>query len=630
MDPEQERPSASEGVSERRPRELLVLLLLLALVVAGSTVVRARTAFSDPNFDVTDAKGMLKSDPALLAYIVERVRSADGLLPDDFRADPRVEHPDEVDLAAQFTVGQELLVANAYDLYEERGGTAPLHVFATWLMGLTAALAAVGVFGLTWELTRSSRWALVAALAWSVLPANYRTIGFVLIREDLSLPLFALHLWPLARAARTGSIPSYLAAGLLLLTALATWHAMSFLVALEVGVLLLWFLVTGQNALAARRAWIPVAVVGLGSLGVPALRATLAPLSAPMQLALALLAGASLGRTRRARTGVVVATWAALAGAAVGVSKLVGGGLGEYRHVYEVWWAKLTRLGVKPEDPNELSFDARLLWQGPFNGLDAAEAWRAGGWVLVLAVPAVLLLRSSDRRLAATVLFALVTLPVAWLMQRTVVVTGLLLPVVAVCAWAHRGVLGRVAVAVVLVLQSIAFSGYTRSFESPWYAHAWHARELAAAVDWVAANVPEGEAVVTDFVLGPALLLHTGRPIALQPKYETAESRARARELFEAYFHGTPEELRRLCLERFESRWLVIDRFTLWNVSRYTGGVPWSQRVPTFGTPAAATALRDSPVESMPGFELVYRTSPELLHPQGFPSDAVRIYRLEE
>ena len=42
------------------------------------------------------------------------------------------------------------------------------------------------------------------------------------------------------------------------------------------------------------------------------------------------------------------------------------GAPGEYRHVVEFFLAKLRFLGELPKDPSRLTFDVRLLWQGPF------------------------------------------------------------------------------------------------------------------------------------------------------------------------------------------------------------------------------------------------------------------------
>ena len=127
---------------------------LVAAVVVGSAV-RIHSALSLPGLASNSVEGMLKSDNALLYYVTQRIVESGGLPPDDFRADPRVEHPETSDLPAMLTVGQEFLVAWAFLAF---GADTPLHVISVIVMGILASLAAVGVYGLTRELTGSDGW----------------------------------------------------------------------------------------------------------------------------------------------------------------------------------------------------------------------------------------------------------------------------------------------------------------------------------------------------------------------------------------------------------------------------------------------------------------------------------------
>ena len=152
---------------------------------------------------------------------------------------------------------------------------------------------------------------MCAAVLYAIVPANYRTIGFILIREDGSLPFFALHLWLLARAVRVRSAVSIALAAVALVLALSTWHAMRFFVTLEAACVVAWFLRTGENPLAARRAWILPAILAAGALLVPVLLAKWFVLSFVMQAVAAHGArrvaraarGARAERTPRARAG---------------------------------------------------------------------------------------------------------------------------------------------------------------------------------------------------------------------------------------------------------------------------------------------------------------------------------------
>ena len=613
----------------------LLTAAALACLVLFSTGVRVAKALGDSNFDVRDPVGMLKSDPALLYYFTERIVESGGLPPDDFRADPLIEQPELVDVPATFTVGQEFLVAWCYLAI---GGRAPLHVVCVCVMGLVASLALVGAWGLTRELTGSRAWGLFAAALWALLPPSYRTIGFVLVREDLSFPLFALFLWLAARASRVGTRRAYALAGLALAAALATWHAMGFFLALGALCLFAHFLVTGRNAFQARHA-------GWAGVALPVAAIVPATSKASVLLGPAFAAGAALWLAgvlaRRAPRAPARSRrlWAALAlGIAGGCSWLLRGGSGDYAHVWDLIAAKLSRLGRLPVDPETLSFDTRLLWQGPFETLE--PGWMAaqlGAALLALPFAFRTLPREraggafGPRDLRQVVgLLALAALPAAWLVGRTLILPALLLPAL-VAAWlAGPGAPRRAALTAVVLLgaQLALFAWYVGRSEIRWYKPPGRQTEIARMVRAVDALVPPGAPVMADFMSSTAILACARRPIHLQPKYETERSRRRAERFLLGFFHDDPETFRRKVRESGCDH-LVVDRFTLWFLSRYAAGLPLAAREPAPGSAAAALLSQDqATLESIPGYELLYRSPPDVRQSNGEPYDFYRLYRL--
>ncbi|MBK7875581.1 MAG: hypothetical protein IPJ77_07495 [Planctomycetes bacterium] len=346
--------------------------LALIVVLLGAWA-RVHAALGDPNFDAQTVEGMLKSDPALLYYFIERILEAGGGLPADFRADPRILHPDTVDVLALFPLGMEFVIAWAREL---TGSTTPLHVFCLQVTSLLASLAALGVYGLALELTRRVEWALVALVAFAATWANYRTVGFVLVGEDFSVPWFALHLYLLARARRLGTRGSIVLAAVAWIAAVATWHATSFFVAIEAALVFAWFVRTGRNPLARGAGLFVLVAVVLGC-AVPILWSTRFVASLPMALLLGLYAaarlarGGSVGRPRL--VGAALGTAALVLAASFAASRLFGGGLTEYSHVWGLFAQKLAHLGTLPADPAELPGEVRLMWQGPFATASVSE-----------------------------------------------------------------------------------------------------------------------------------------------------------------------------------------------------------------------------------------------------------------
>lgn len=595
------------------------LAVLLLCCVLGAWV-RIETTLSLESFDAARPERMLQSDPALLYYFADRIVESGGLPPDDFRADPRLEHPETSDLPAMFTVGQEFLVAWSHLLF---GGNTGLHVTAVVVMGIVASLTAVGVYGLTRELAGSHAWAAFAAALFALTPANYRTLGFILVREDLSLPLFALHLWLLARAARLRTAPAFALAGLIGVASVATWHAMLFVVAVEAAVVFAWFLRTGENPLAVPRAWwFAVAVVG-GSLLVPVLRAKLFLVSPPVLLLgglglAALFERRRLGDSRVQRLASVGAVLLGL-GAVTGAQRLWPGRFGDYGHVLELLWAKLRYLGELPNDPAVLGFGARLLWQGPFET----------GWISaplsLLAVAGVLLpvavLRalpgwwkgSGDAGRLLVLGFALACLPLAVGVFRLVILAGIVAPVAIV--FLLRDVrAGTTAAWVVglLAVQGYLLSSHVRDYDTKldiWYQPV-RQQEMGAALRWMRDELPPDGAIAADFASSSAILAHTRHAVVLQPKYETSRSRERIERFVSGLYTTPPAQFHHLLRHDFRADYLLVDAGVLWG-QRYQGGLRRDAEAPVPGTAAAAFVTAEPPRQPIPGFRLLYKSSDE-------------------
>jgi hypothetical protein len=605
---------------------------MLLLAVGLGATIRIHTALTDPNFDVQSARPLLRSDPALLYYITDRIVEAGGLPPEDFRADRRVEHPDGADLPAMFSVGQELLVAG---LYRWLGGDAPLHVFCVWVMGIFASLAAVAVYGLTFELTRRVRWAVLAVSLYVVLEGNYRTIGFILIREDFSVPWFALHLWAAARAARVGSRRAIVAAAVTLGLAASTWHAMGFVISIEAACLFAWFLRTGRNPLAAPGALAFAGVLAAFAGAVPMLRAKLFGLSLPMQVMIALLGAAAWERLgRRPRQGTRIAGLLVLAVAFAGtsvVSGLLEGDREGYAHVFELMEAKVRHLGRLPEDPNELSFDSRLLWQGPFQTASASYYIGSLGFALpVLALALRFGVRGwrNGRGDAATMLLLAFTVTgavTAVLVRRTIILPSLTLPVVAavLLSRTRAGIPRTAMIAGGLAAQVVLFSVWLKDLRIPWYEPPSRNAELAHALDWIERHVPPGEPLAADFVNSTAVLAHTRHPILQQPKYETTRSRRRIEQFMTTFAHRSPEELRRWIRSQ-RCRYLLVDR-SFWLGAGYLLGFSTKRtRGPPPGTAITALCSRDPRVlNGQAGFRLLYRS------PEDLGGDSFRVFAVD-
>ena len=620
MEQEGEAQPQQVGDEMSPARDRVIGWSLFAVAFALCAFVRIFFTVHDVNFDPDSPAGLLRSDQGLIYYVTERIAESGGSPPADFRADPLIRHPGTADIPAMFSVGQEFLVAWAFSAL---GGDVPLHVVAVWLMSLIASLAALGVFGTAYELTGRWRWAGLAALLYATMPINFRTLGMILIREDLSFPLFTLHVWLAARAARRSSTATWTASGAFLAAALATWHAMAFVVEIESATLLAWFLVRGRNPFGARGPKLVVGLVALACVIVPMLASKGFLFSPSIAIALGLTVTAwwSARASSPASPLLVRATGLGLVLAFAVAGKLVGPylaeGAGDYGHVVAFLTAKVTHLGAKPLDPFSLPFGARLLWDGPFATAQPIEFWiglRSG--LLFLGIGFVLGLlrwfgRERESEFALVAGFGGASLIAAWLVRRTMILLGAAGPVLALWPLLRAGRGGRRGWTAFLVLTIALQGGKTlydcNRIDNPWYAPPNQPRltqNLRELLEWVEANVPEDEAIYADFVVSTAILAHSRHPIVTQPKYETTESRDRIEGFFMNLFQGDLSSLEEE-MQRYDSRYLLLDRVFL-RGSAYIGGLGPRQRSgPGPGTPAAIF-LPDAP-GAMPGFEPLYQ-----------------------
>ena len=617
----------------RRHAWALVALALAVLVAAG-TWTRIGIARADPNFRTAPPQGRLRSDPALLYYFVERIQESGGV-PADLCADPRIEHPDSTDIPALFPIGPEFLIAGARQLFWSR---TALPEFCLYASSLCASLFVVGVYLLARALGAGRGLGLAAALFAALLPANYRTVGFLLVGEDYSLPLFALHVGLAARAAREPTKARVLAAAAAGLLSLATWHAASFFLAIEAAAIFLGFWWRGWNPFCHPNAVLGLGLLVAGGLAVPVLRHTCFVLSLPMQLFGGLTLAAVVlrrgGSRRSARIGALAGTLLLL-GASLLVSRQTAGGLAGYSHVFGLLWHKLIHLGALPEDPGVLPFEVRLMWQGPFATLAPASicAWLGVG-TLALAMGAREVWRARrgagvDAVTCVVCLGACLSLPLAWLIERTLVLPGLLAAPLG-AAWLARlaGPRRSGLAAGFVLLQAVLFVGQQHGRTLGWYHPAVRQEELARLVDAVPRLLPDGAAVAADFVNGPALLAQTGHPILFQPKWEARRSRERIERFLAEFFRGTPASLSRMLREEFDCRYLLVDRAQLVLGCRYAAGVRPGEPLGA-GTPAALFASESATeLTGVPGYRLLYRSPADLRQVNGRPSDLYRLYEL--
>jgi energy-converting hydrogenase Eha subunit E len=272
-----------------------------------------------------------------------------------------------------------------------------------------------------------------------------------------------------------------------------------------------------------------VLTLTVGGFLIPVLRVKQFYLS-PMMCALYALALASwIGGGRKKSLAVFLGSSVVL----VGISLLLRKSYGEYAHVYQLFFYKLRFLGVKPENPAALPWDARCLWEGAFNTAGWSEFWRSLQWTGPLALAALALMAKDEgRRKGAGTIFMVFTVLLAllaWMVVRYFTFLGFAAAVLAAGLATRRmwwkAVLVLAAVSQLVVLN---FSPLSRAPVVP--------ADYKPVVHWLNDNTPTNAVVLASISESPVFLAYTGRPIILHSKFENPEIRERYREFLEAIY----------------------------------------------------------------------------------------------
>jgi hypothetical protein len=371
-----------------------VCLALVVVLIGCHVWFKTTKIFAHPTWDAQDDTGQFWSEFAVhyrfAKFFAEHPVS-------DWRQlahDRRIQFPDELNSWSEFTIAMEVPCGVAYRWLKP---AMPFHEWVVWYSCAMSSLVLLGVFFLARALWQSDWSGLLAALLYATIYPSYgRTVKNLFLKEDFAIPLivFALFFTVLAiqkvgtarRAVRDGAkdgapsgraLPFQLLAALFWLAALASWHLTQFLLAVFVGAMAVHFLWRNETP---RLPWM-IALLAVGAILIPTLNAKQSYLSPAMCVLYALACVAWAKETRASRLFVFIST----CGAFLLLGYWSQKNYGEYSHVYELFFAKLKFLGVKPDAPSALPFHARSLWEGAFNTAPLAEFWRSLLWCLPLS-----------------------------------------------------------------------------------------------------------------------------------------------------------------------------------------------------------------------------------------------------
>jgi len=252
-----------------------------------------------------------------------------------------------------------------------------------------------------------------------------------------------------------------------------------------------------------------------------------------------------------------------------------------YGHVWDLLRYKASCLLMKPADPADLSFEGRLLWNGPFNTPSPFFLVYRYGLLLPLSLAAFFLFFRRRRRAAGfgdilVVFLAFIFLAANIMVQRLTIFGAFFLGLVVVYffsppagslsrtdpgrfsffSYGNRGRLSWIIAAACLVFQireavlcdRTVFAEVARRLipdDSP-VRLSLYAVDDIAMLNWIRSHTPEKAVFLSNLENSPSILAYTGRAINLHPKYEVGALREKYRTALFTLFGEDEEALYRL------------------------------------------------------------------------------------
>lgn len=553
--------SAGEMVERPRMRSVLrwiAISAVLAVLFFASVAFKAR-AYPDRPLYVSDSA---------VRYRYAVMVSEGEQIPE---TDEKLQAPEGLKVKSLLFLLQDRTIGLTYRIFRTLNRGVSFDLYLKWFVCIFSSLPVVAAF-----LVGSSVWqnrlsGLTAAAFYAVsIPSFERIIGHYL-REEFALPFifFGLYFFLASishsRDRRSANIHG-LFAGVFTLLALSSWHLSGFyLLVFLVGVAIVAFSRTDLKPVMRPVLYVVGFAVLAGFLNEPLrTRLFLASFSTVIGYCLVVTYAASLRlrMNRRAAASLLIL----LVVVSFVLVAFLSPGKGQYGHVYSLVFSKAKFLLDKPDDPNLLSRDARLLWLEPFQSPSLFSFLYGFGAIILAAIYplAVLLHRWAKRKATQSqeiVLFMSAVFFLLFVFIKRLEVFAIFFIVVLV-AGTYQFLKGRgLFVALSMLAVIFAFEVFKATthrkptlitevlenikrplVERP----SIHDRDRTEIFKWIKKH-PRGDAVfLARFAVSPMIVTYGQKAAIIHPIFETKHIRDKVYECASS-FYQTERELHEVC-----------------------------------------------------------------------------------
>ena len=561
----------------------IIVWLLLAVIMTGAAIHRAERFKTLTYYNTALDIASFYTEEAF-QYRFTRMVADDEAIP---LFDKKPQWPEGISPFRELTLCQEYLHGLGFRLFSSLFPQVSLYRFLVYFISFFSCLSVPAMY-LGIRALGGGRWpALYVASLYAFTGAAFGRIQFYEL-EVTAFPLIALSLATCLRAlvvCRRAFIFAVFS-GLLLAAALVCWHFTRFYL------LMFWTAMAGAFLIAGgKRQYFSMAgmiLLSATAAGVlsPVMRSSGLLFSPAITAGVVVTAGLYLDhKTESTFLNRLIVLTAGIF--LIMILASLGGENSAYGHVWSLLKFKLTHLLVKPDDPTKLPFEARLLWNGPFNTPSPYFLLYRYGLLLPLAVWGLFRFVKTKRRTAdfagiMVVLLAVIFLVANIMVQRMTIFGAFFLGLVIVYVFPARreetSITGNKIPGAVSFLTRIHFSWVLLAAclifqirEAVLWDGTLFARtakrlstdkslpRLAVYVvddidmlEWIRRHTPETAVFLSNIENSPSILTYTGRAINQHPKMETENIRKKHRDTLMTLFGEDESALYRL-LDAFQT-----------------------------------------------------------------------------
>ncbi len=522
---------------------ILLLLVFIATIQYKFYLLSYHTAYQRP-----DSVGAFWTEAAFHFRHARMVKDGIGIP----ALDKQIQYPEGIEIWKHCTPVMDWLYGTLYRLGLTMG--LPFHQFVMKAQSIWSALSIFAIF-LGGVALWKNRWGALLATIFYAFSLGFMDRGIMYLRENFALPLvwffLALFLMAVRDRARWKNIWLSIGSASLLVLALASWHVTRFYFLFFIAGLVITQLpfkgidVLNNNYFHnLRRALLIITSASLiAALFLPVLKLSKFLIAPSMMLGYGLLlCYYILPLYSRFRGKVYYFLSMILLISFFFISYALEKAAGLYSHVEELFKAKIFFLGMLPEDPNLVSFEAKVVWNGALVSPSPTT-------FLILTLPGLIVLgfvitmisrdwlQRKNNRIALMIpllaLFAiccfalvlrlhvLIHAPVAFLAARIGYSPHRKYRIIGICV-----LVGLICLQLFLLIPSKI------SIMQP------NINVIRSLVDFIKKETPEHAVFASEFNLGPTIACDANRAVLVQSKFENIKVRKKIEELYNAMFES--------------------------------------------------------------------------------------------